>query len=78
MTVVLPIPYQQKYILKRGWVFIIVPISFCICLIGVQANQIGRGGLGMELKITTAAFEEGGNIPKKYICDWPDISPPLS
>ena len=30
----------------------------------------------MELK--SSAFEAGGTIPKKYTCDGPDVSPPLS
>ncbi len=32
----------------------------------------------MEIKIKSAAFEEGGMIPKKYTCDGRDVSPPLS
>ncbi|KPJ69109.1 MAG: phosphatidylethanolamine-binding protein [Syntrophobacter sp. DG_60] len=31
----------------------------------------------MEIKIKSAAFEEGGMIPTKYTCDGKDISPPL-
>lgn len=31
----------------------------------------------MEIKMKSAAFEEGGMIPKKYTCDGMDISPPL-
>lgn len=29
----------------------------------------------MEIKIKSAAFEEGGMIPTKYTCDGKDISP---
>ena len=32
----------------------------------------------MEIKLTSAAFEPGGMIPKQYTCDGQDISPPLS
>jgi Raf kinase inhibitor-like YbhB/YbcL family protein len=32
---------------------------------------------GDAMKITSPAFVEGGNIPKKYTCDGNDISPPL-
>ncbi len=32
----------------------------------------------MEIKIKSLAFEEGGNIPKKYACDGDNVSPPLS
>jgi len=31
----------------------------------------------MEIRIMSAAFEEGGKIPRKYTCDGADISPPL-
>ncbi|MBW8000934.1 MAG: YbhB/YbcL family Raf kinase inhibitor-like protein [Planctomycetes bacterium] len=31
----------------------------------------------MQIKITSAAFEEGGMIPSKYTCDGDDVSPPL-
>jgi len=32
----------------------------------------------MGIKITSAAFEEGGMIPRKYTCDGSDVSPPLA
>ncbi|MDR4508616.1 MAG: YbhB/YbcL family Raf kinase inhibitor-like protein [Candidatus Brocadiaceae bacterium] len=32
----------------------------------------------MEIEVKSAAFDEGGMIPKKYTCDGEDISPPLS
>jgi hypothetical protein len=32
----------------------------------------------MAIKITSAAFEEGGMIPRKYTCDGDDVSPPLA
>jgi Raf kinase inhibitor-like YbhB/YbcL family protein len=31
----------------------------------------------MAIKLTSAAFQEGGMIPPKHACDGPDISPPL-
>jgi Raf kinase inhibitor-like YbhB/YbcL family protein len=30
-----------------------------------------------KMKITTSAFQEGGNIPSKFTCDGGDTSPPL-
>jgi Raf kinase inhibitor-like YbhB/YbcL family protein len=30
-----------------------------------------------RMKITSAAFQEGGNIPSKFTCDGSDTSPPL-
>ena len=36
-----------------------------------------KGGGAMEIKVTSAAFENGGMIPRKYTCDGEDISPSL-
>lgn len=36
-----------------------------------------KGGEEVEIKVTSAAFQEGGRIPPKYTCDGEDISPPL-
>ena len=32
---------------------------------------------GARMKITSSAFQEGGNIPPKFTCDGGDSSPPL-
>jgi Raf kinase inhibitor-like YbhB/YbcL family protein len=32
---------------------------------------------GPKMKITSSAFQEGGNIPSKFSCDGADTSPPL-
>ncbi len=32
----------------------------------------------MSINVTSAAFEEGGMIPRQYSCDGADISPPLA
>jgi Raf kinase inhibitor-like YbhB/YbcL family protein len=32
---------------------------------------------GAKMKITSSAFQEGGNIPSKFTCDGVDTSPPL-
>ena len=32
---------------------------------------------GAKMKITSSAFQEGGNIPSKFSCDGADTSPPL-
>jgi Raf kinase inhibitor-like YbhB/YbcL family protein len=32
---------------------------------------------GANMKITSSAFQEGGNIPSKFTCDGSDTSPPL-
>ena len=32
---------------------------------------------GANMKITSSAFQQGGNIPSKYTCDGADTSPPF-
>ena len=32
---------------------------------------------GAKLKVTSSAFQEGGNIPSKFTCDGENTSPPL-
>ena len=32
---------------------------------------------GARIKVTSSAFQEGGNIPSKFTCDGSDTSPPL-
>jgi Raf kinase inhibitor-like YbhB/YbcL family protein len=39
-------------------------------------SQHGGGAMAFALK--TTAFPEGGNIPKQYTCDGPDVSPTLN
>lgn len=33
--------------------------------------------LDIEIKISSPAFQEGGNIPEKYTCDGENINPPI-
>jgi Raf kinase inhibitor-like YbhB/YbcL family protein len=42
------------------------------------AARAPRKESGMALQLTSAAFQPGGEIPKKYTCDGADISPPLA
>ncbi len=37
-----------------------------------------QGGKAMTFELKSAAFTTGGNIPKKFTCDGPDVSPALS
>src|SRR5207247_178530 len=32
---------------------------------------------GAKMKVTSSAFQEGGNIPSKFTCDGANTSPPL-
>jgi len=41
------------------------------------AASASFGAGGARMKITSSAFQEGGNIPSKFTCDGSDTSPPL-
>jgi Raf kinase inhibitor-like YbhB/YbcL family protein len=44
----------------------------------LSSYAMGQSGTKTErLKISSPAFESGGEIPKKYTCDGANISPPL-
>ena len=52
------------------------PIIGCavVILLAVIASFAAEGA---KMKITSSAFQEGGNIPSKFTCDGSDTSPPL-
>jgi Raf kinase inhibitor-like YbhB/YbcL family protein len=43
-----------------------------------QSHADTKGGKNMEINMKSTAFDEGGMIPKKYTCDGPNVSPPLT
>ena len=45
-----------------------------VILLAVISSFAGEGA---RMKITSSAFQEGGNIPSKFTCDGSDISPPF-
>jgi len=45
-----------------------------VILLAVIASFAAEGA---NMKITSSAFQEGGNIPSKFTCDGSDTSPPL-
>ncbi len=51
----------------------IVAGAWAIFLAAIASFAAG----GAKMKITTSAFQEGGNIPSKFSCDGADTSPPL-
>jgi Raf kinase inhibitor-like YbhB/YbcL family protein len=67
--------------IARREIFYLLVLLICPCLLQgiigeVYANT--KGGADMAVTITSAAFTEGGMIPKEYTCDGRDISPPLA
>jgi Raf kinase inhibitor-like YbhB/YbcL family protein len=47
--------------------------ALAIALVALASFAAG----GARMKITSSAFQEGGNIPPKFTCDAGDSSPPL-
>jgi Raf kinase inhibitor-like YbhB/YbcL family protein len=47
--------------------------ALAIALVALASLAAG----GTKMKITSSAFQEGGNIPSKFTCDGGDSSPPL-
>jgi Raf kinase inhibitor-like YbhB/YbcL family protein len=63
--------------MSRNAVNIALVFSILCAAVGAQSTA-PRGGSPMEIRMRSAAFEEGGMIPKQYTCDGGDISPPLA
>jgi Raf kinase inhibitor-like YbhB/YbcL family protein len=51
-------------------------INACALALALVALASFAAG-GVKMKITSSAFQEGGNIPSKFTCDGGDSSPPL-
>jgi Raf kinase inhibitor-like YbhB/YbcL family protein len=49
-----------------------------VALGAASPAQIMRAEAAMTLKLTSAAFADGGAIPGKYTCEGQDVSPPLA
>ncbi|HET8925199.1 MAG TPA: YbhB/YbcL family Raf kinase inhibitor-like protein [Candidatus Acidoferrum sp.] len=50
----------------------------CFSLAALAALRAQEKGGPTSLRITTPAFSAGGDIPKKFTCDGPDVSPKLA
>ena len=51
----------------------IIAGAFTIALSAIVSLAAG----GSKMKITSSAFQEGGNIPSKFTCDGADVNPAL-
>ena len=54
----------------------LIAVLIMIYPLAISAEM--KGGMEMKINVGSAAFTEGGMIPKQYTCDGADISPPLS
>src|SRR4030067_2170573 len=54
----------------------VIAVLILICSLAVNAEK--KGGREKKINVGSAAFTEGGMIPKQFPCDGADISPSLS
>ena len=47
----------------------------CVLLAAAWAASVASGDNTVPLKLTSRAFQNGGNIPKQFTCDGADLSP---
>lgn len=57
---------------------ILLSFLLCFSLLPSAAVFPQQKGGTMSLQISSAAFTAGANIPKKFTCDGPDVSPKLN
>ncbi|MGQ9583809.1 MAG: YbhB/YbcL family Raf kinase inhibitor-like protein [Anaerolineae bacterium] len=58
---------------------VLVGLAACAGPSPTATPTVPEGGKEeMVLKIESPAFVSGGDIPKRYTCDGPDVSPPLT
>ena len=67
-----------QHLLRKTGIILLALVGLYIYPLNTQAQQGKIGEDRMKLQIKSTAFEEGGNIPKKYTCDGSDVSPSLS
>jgi Raf kinase inhibitor-like YbhB/YbcL family protein len=59
-------------------VIIFILLLLCAYWSKAQVDTETTGGRKMTIQFKSTTFEEGGMIPKRYTCDGPNVSPPLS
>jgi Raf kinase inhibitor-like YbhB/YbcL family protein len=53
-------------------------VLLLVVLCAIAAWDWNTGGKIMALNLKSSAFSEGGDIPRKFTCDGPDVSPELT
>src|SRR5262249_7362931 len=61
--------------ISTGGLRMLKPITTGAVVMLLASASFAAGGARM--KITSSAFQDGGNIPSKFTCDGSDTSPPL-
>jgi Raf kinase inhibitor-like YbhB/YbcL family protein len=70
---------SKKQQFRLGGVLLLICCFYAITRVSAAPETFNRdGGEAMSFSIKTAAFSEGGSIPKRYTCDGTDLSPELT
>jgi len=62
----------------RKRAFSLLSVALFFLNYAILGEVEARGEEHREISMRSAAFEEGGMIPKKYTCDGANVSPPLA
>jgi Raf kinase inhibitor-like YbhB/YbcL family protein len=61
----------------KSWRFFITGMSVVV-MVGCGFTETRKGGVPMQINVTSPAFKDAGMIPSKYTCDGTNVSPPLN
>ena len=53
-------------------------LPYMLAVLSITGIVFTQGGLAMGMELNSSALEEGKPIPRKYTCDGPDLSLPLT
>ncbi|HEV8523131.1 MAG TPA: YbhB/YbcL family Raf kinase inhibitor-like protein [Terriglobales bacterium] len=59
---------------------LLLPMSLAVspAMFLILSSPLAAGRSAVNFTVKTTAFQAGGDIPKKYTCEGPDVSPPLT
>jgi phosphatidylethanolamine-binding protein (PEBP) family uncharacterized protein len=56
----------------------VVALGWFVAVVAGDKGACAQETHSMSLSLTSAAFTEGGTIPKRYACEGENVSPPLT
>ncbi len=62
----------------RLFFLLLAALLTCVSMVGRNSDQSKAGVGKMSISISSSAFQNGGDIPRKFTCDGADVSPDLS
>lgn len=72
--------YPKAQQVKIAWMVLNLLLYLLLagCQAGEEAEETPQGETEMTIQLTSNAFSEGKNIPRKHTCDGENLSPQLS